>query len=233
MLDIDPRVLLFGTCYIDSEARVQLTKQWAELMLRLNADCNIWLIDSASPMRPQLDPRINVFDFKNNVGHLSRPMVTPGRDGWGRAFCKGLELASAHDYAVHIEADSLFRLPVMPICKQMRERGIKVASIPVNSANRVLERWVETGLMFFEVGWLKASDFVAQYNWPMRRARPTPEVIINALVRHDLKLMPWKGIRQDKFPGVGHANIKEGGYDWITHFHNDGLAYDRFVETVA
>jgi hypothetical protein len=229
----DIKVFLFGTCYIDSEPRVALTKQWAELMLRLNSDCDIWLIDSASPMRPQLDPRINIFDFGNNVGHLSRPGVTPGRDGWGRAFCKGLELASNHDYAVHIEADSLFRLPVAPICRQLREQAVKVASIPVNSANKILDRWVETGLMFFDVNYLKASNFVAKYNWPLRKRLPTPEVVINMMIRPDLTMMPWKGIRQDKFPAIGNANIKAGGYDWITHFHNDGPAYDRFMETVA
>lgn len=203
-------------------------------MLELNGDCDLWLIDSQSPMRPQLDERIQIFNFPDNIGHLSRPGVTQGRDGWGRAFCKGMQKAidGLYDYAVHIEADSLFRLRVLPICRQMRREGIKVASIPVNSANKELPLWIETGLMFFDVKFLKQSDFINKYNWPNRRRMPTPEIVICRLLGNDVKLMPWKGIRQDKYPLINHNNIEQGNYDWITHFHNDGAAYDRFIETI-
>jgi len=235
MSDIDPSVFLFGTCYVDSDARAKLTLQWAELMLRLNADCDIWLIDSQSPMMPQLDRRIRLFSFADNIGHLSRRSVTPGKDGWGRAFCKGLQMAidARHDYAVHIEADSLFRLPALPICRQMQRDKIVAASIPVLSGACVLQHWVETGLMFFDVEFLRRSNFVSRYDWPNRRARPTPEVVIKRMLGPDLKMMPWRGMRQDKLPTVNHDNIASAGFDWITHFHNDGAAYDRFIETIS
>lgn len=234
MPDIDPRVLLFGTCYVDTQDRAQLTRKWADLMLRLNADCDIWLIDSKSPVWPMLDNRIHVFSFPDNIGHLSRPDVTLGKDGWGRAFCKGLQnaLDGLYDYAVHIEADSLFRHKVMPICRNMRRDGINAASIPVMSGNRILHQWVETGLMFFDVGYLRKMEFIRRYDWPMRQARPTPEVVIRQLLGGDLKMMPWRGMRQDKFPAVSHKNIKQFNYDWITHFHADAWAYDRFLETI-
>jgi hypothetical protein len=235
MPDIDPRVLLFGTCYVDSEARVKLTVQWAELMLRLNADCDIWLIDSQSPLMPRLDPRIRIFSFPDNIGHLSRRNVTPGKDGWGRAFCKGLQLAidGRFDFVAHIEADSLFRLSVLPICLRMRRDKIMAASIPVLSGARVIPQWVETGLMFFDVEFLRRSNFVSRYDWPNRRSRPTPEVVINRMLGPHLTMMPWRGMRQDKLPTISRHNIAEAGFDWITHFHNDGAAYDKFLETVG
>jgi hypothetical protein len=209
--------------------------QWAELMLRLNADCDIWLIDSQSPMMPQLDRRINVFNFPDNIGHLSRRTVTPGKDGWGRAFCQGLTIAidGHYEYAVHIEADSLFRLPVLSICRQMQRDNIKAASIPVLSGDRVLRHWVETGLMFFDAEFLRLSDFIGRYDWPNRRAVPTPEAVIKRIIGPHLTMMPWRGMRQDKLPTINHRNIAGAGFDWITHFHNDGAAYDRFIETVS
>lgn len=232
-LETDPRVLLFGTCYVDSDARVKLTRQWLQLMLWLNGDCDIWLIDSKSPLPVQRNMYVHYFTFPDNIGHLSRANVTPGRDGWGRAFCKGLELAKDHDFAVHIEADSLFRLPVMPICRQMREQNIKVASIPVQSGFRgELPNWVETGLMFWDCRYVEASNFVARYDWPHRTRLPTPEVVIRKLLGADLTMMPWKGLRQDKLPTVTAKNIAQSGYDWITHFHNDGAAYDKFIEAI-
>lgn len=234
MQDIDPRVLLFGTCYVDSPDRAELTRKWAALMLRLNSDCDIWLIDSKSPMLPTLDQNVRVFSFAENIGHLSRPSVTPGKDGWGRAFCKGLQKAldGLYDYAVHIEADSLFRRQVMPICRDMRRDGIKVASIPVLSGNRVLRDWVETGLMFFDVRYLRQVEFIKKYDWPNRQVRPTPEAVVLKILGNDLRWMPWKGIRQDKSPHISHKNIAAAGYDWITHFHADIWAYDKFLETI-
>jgi hypothetical protein len=62
-------------------------------------------------------PRLQVYRFPDNIGHLARG----GKDGWGRAFCKGLEMAidGQYDYVVHIEGDSLFKRPVLPIIRQM------------------------------------------------------------------------------------------------------------------
>lgn len=221
-----PKVLIFGTTYVDSEDRALLTRQWAELHRHLNADCDFLLVDSASPDMPAIEG-LEIFDFGDNIGHLSRR----GRDGWGRAFCRGLQVAieRGYDYAVHIEGDSLFRLPVMPIVEDMRRSGTKVATVPVEGTRRKEVGWVETGLMFFEVGWLKEKDFVRLYDWPNRQERPTPEKVIFGVVGDDLRMMPWKAERGDK----SHLTVENvTGLDWVTHCHGAPEVTTRFVEHV-
>jgi hypothetical protein len=41
--------LIFGTTYIDSPDREHLTHQWLMLTRHLNPDCDILMVDSASP----------------------------------------------------------------------------------------------------------------------------------------------------------------------------------------
>lgn len=231
---LSPRVLIFGTVFEDNAARAHLTDLWVKLHGQLNPDCDLMLIDSQSPHRPGIAERhssIGYFNFSDNVGHLSRK----GADGWGRAFCKGLELAAAfsYDYAVHIEGDSLLRLPVRPIVEQMARDQTKALSTPVAGMRIPGSEtgWTETGLMFFDCRFLQASRLVERYAWPRRRSSPTPEKVVCELLGDDLKLMPWRAWRGDK-QQITAGNVVGLGLDWLTHVHHDVEAYDRFADDV-
>jgi hypothetical protein len=231
------RVLIFGTNYVATSERVWLIEQWMRLHVALNAGCNILIVDSASPKIwgnvIRWDGRGKTFvdgcevsAFPDNIGHLARG----GRDGWGRAFCYGLQAAidGGYDYVVHIEGDSLFRLPVMPIIEQMRTGGIRCASVPVRGTKRLETDWVETGLMFFEVAYLAEQSIVQRYNWeecePKRRYPHCPEWHMHGIVAPELRLMPWRAERGDKNQ-ITVDNVAE--FDWITHCAPE--VYDRFV----
>jgi SAM-dependent methyltransferase len=228
----EPRVLIFATTYIDTLERLALTKQWVDLHKRLNPGCDFLIVDSRSPVDlSSLD--CEVWSFPDNIGHLSRNGPngpnSKGRDGWGRAFCEGLNraLAGGYDYAVHIEGDSLFRLKVMDIVREMKRDGVKVASVPVEGTKRKEVGWVETGLMFFDCGYLGETDFTVRYDWPNRTERPTPEKVIFSMLGRDLKMMSWRAERGDKSQ-ITLGNITN--LDWVTHCHDRPEIYDRFVE---
>lgn len=230
-----PKILIFGTCYVDTPERLRLTRQWARLHRTLNPDCDLLLVDSCSPLLSAADVQdIELFSFADNIGHLSRNgpngPASKGRDGWGRAFCKGLEIAleRGYDYAGHIEGDSLFRLSVVPIVETMCERGIKVASVPIGYGEHQRSTWVETGLLFFETGFVRQSGFIAGYDWPNRQERPTPEVVIRGMLGPNLTMMPWRAERSDKSE-INLGNVTS--YDWVTHI-KDPAVYDHYVQSV-
>lgn len=219
------RILIFGTCYVDTEAKARLVQQWVEVNRLVNPDCDLLLVDSASPKLPgYLDTA--VYQLNDNVGHLARN----GQDGWGRAFCAGLQFAidRGYDYVVHIEGDSLCRLPVSTICMNMAFRDVAVQSVPVRGTKRVERCWAETGLMFFAVN--KLHDFIEQYDWrdgKRKRYPYTPEAVIYDILGLSLQMMAWKTTRDD----VGVltvSNVKD--YDWITHTTPE--IYDAFVKFV-
>lgn len=158
--------------------------------------------------------RIKIKWFPDNIGHLSRG----GRDGWGRAFCYGLEAAidGGYDYVVHIEGDSLFRLPIEPIIKKMVG---EVLSISVKGTKLKEHNWVETGLMFFDVKYLIDTNFIERYNWQdgsYKKYPNTPEAIIRQLVGSSLRIAPWNGMRDD-CDKLTVQNLKGKNLDWITH----------------
>lgn len=230
------KVLIFATTWIDTPQRRHLIRQWVDLHTALNPDCDFMLVDSASPLLglPPGFERATPYcahhqtrrlaSFFDNIGHLSHG----GRDGWGRAFCQGLRAAveDRYDYAVHIEGDSLFRRPVMPIIDQMARDGIKVASVPIGYGDAQRSTWVETGLMFFEVDYLRNSNFIAGYDWPNRTAKPEPEIVIRKMLGDDLAMLPLKAERSDK-DEITVDSVTD--YDWVTHCLPE--VYDRFVES--
>jgi len=243
--------LVFGTFYIDSEDRIGLTDLWKKLHLTLNDDCDFLAVDSQSPVKKFADwtpydgwrHHCMYFNFANNIGHLSRRSTTQGRDGWGRAFCKGLEIAIGlgYEFAVHIEGDSLFRLKVMDTTNWMRKEKVEIASTIVEGMRvpGLSSGWVETGLMFFTTDFLKRSDFIRRYDWPNRFATPTPERWIRQFIlegqlgmtRQNFRFMPWKALRADRNQ-ITKDNIGDLNLDWVTHQHNSAQqgVYQRFVE---
>ena len=240
-----PRTLIFATTYVDCEDRAKLTDHWLTLTSRLNPDCDLMLVDSASPWPKLIDEerhgrfeiyapdatgRRMIYRFSDNIGHLSRG----GRDGWGRAFCFGLQAAidSGYDYVAHIEGDSLFRLPLTPVVRRMREENAEVTSVPVKGMKRDMPGWVETGLIVFKTRYLVETDFITKYDWPHRKESPTPELVVARLIGNRINLMPWRAWRGDKNE-INHRNVLDLDLDWITHCHNDVLVYDRFVAALV
>ncbi|MER9937423.1 methyltransferase domain-containing protein [Mesorhizobium sp. M0088] len=220
-----PRVLVFGTTYVDTPEKQGLAAQWEELHRRLNPGVALLLVDSHSPQA--LPETVEKYAFPDNVGHLARG----GKDGWGRAFSKGLEMAidGQYDYVVHIEGDSLFKRPVMPIIRQMMAAGIKAASVPVEGTKRQETGWAETGLMFFSVDYLWQSKFIEKYDWWNRQAKPYPEQAVYDILGTDLWMLPLKAERGDRGQ-ITASNV--AGLDWVTHATPE--AYDAFVaSTVA
>ena len=237
----DPRVLIFATTYIKNDARRKLLDQWLTMTIRRNPNCDILLVDT--PPSPtsylSIDPKHGAFlpytpglatprmahRFPDNVGHLLERAGPTHRDGWGRGFCFGLQAAidGGYDYAVHIEGDSLFRFPCVPIIRQMQRHGWDaVSTLSVPGRTDMIE--IETALMFFKAGYVRESNFIANYNWPsLRTSTPSPENIIYRLLGEHLHLMPWRAERQ-------HGQLTPESVvnmDWITWA--DPEIYDNFA----
>lgn len=231
--------LIFATTYVDGPERQELTAQWLEMADVLNPDCDILIVDSKSPLSPLTgvwverfanDLRFRMFAFGNNIGHLSRK----GRDGWGRAFCKGLEsaIAGGYQYVVHIEGDSLLRVPVREMIDPMREARKFAATTRVSGMTRDFPNWVETGLMAFDTDWLIRANFISRYDWVNRGQTPTPEVVVARLISGSELILPLKAWRGDK-QQITHENIVSLGLDWVTHCHtsaNGVWAYREFMK---
>ncbi|RUU23682.1 methyltransferase domain-containing protein [Mesorhizobium sp. M7A.T.Ca.TU.009.01.3.2] len=220
-----PRILVFGTIYVDTPEKQKLAGQWEALHRKVNGwAVDLLLVDSASPVPLlEVEEGAEKYAFPDNIGHLARG----GRDGWGRAFCKGLEMAidGQYDYVVHIEGDSLFSKPVLPIIRKMMADGVKAASVPVEGTRRKETGWAETGLMFFSVDYLWQTKFIERYDWWNRTKSPTPEQVIFDLIGEDLSLLPLKAERGDRGQ-ITAATAPE--LDWITHCAPEAL--DAFVD---
>jgi predicted SAM-dependent methyltransferase len=260
------KVLIFGTTYIDTPERAELTRLWYDLHSKINPDCDLLLVDSKSPLFPKdLIPSdkfalyeggernasyyiksesstpkgLSLIQFKDNVGHLSRNgpsgAQSSGRDGWGRAFSMGLDIArtkdqaghglpeGGYDYVVHIEGDSLCKVPVRPIIGKMQREDIKVLTVPVQGTRVKETGWVETGFMFFDCTWLEQSKFTKLYDWANRKPHPTPERVIWDILEKELgigkgvRVMSWGALRGDKNQ-ITEANIHN--LEWVTHLRN-------------
>jgi hypothetical protein len=174
---------------------------------------DLLLVDSASPVldRGWLS-EVEVYAFPRQ----HRPSGARRKDGWGRAFSKGLEMAidGQYDYVVHIEGDSLFKRPVLPIIRQMMADGIKAASVPVEGTKRKETGWAETGLMFFSVDYLWQTKFIEKYDWWNRKAKPYPEQAIFDILGADLVMLPLKAERGDRGQ-ITAENV--AALDWVTH----------------
>jgi ADP-heptose:LPS heptosyltransferase/SAM-dependent methyltransferase len=221
------RTLIFGTVFVDSEDRARLVGQWQRLHKHLNPGCDLLLVDSASPYPWKAQSGVRVHDFGDNIGHLARG----GRDGWGRAFTWGLQAAidGGYDYVVHIEGDSLFQMPVAPEITYLE--SIKnciyhpVISPNVSGTKRKEKGWVETGLMMFNVEWLRSSGFIGKYDWQNRKAKPEPEKVIGDILGNGYADIPYKAERGDK----GQITAENAAsFDWITHCPQS--AFDAFVK---
>jgi len=220
------RILVFGTTYCKDEHDFCLAQQWVTLHRALNLDCDLLLVDSASPFSVA-KLGTSVVQFGDNIGHLARN----GRDGWGRAFCAGLQWAIDRDYdfVVHVEGDSLLRLPVVPICEHMSRHDLWAFVCGVNGTKFREFAWVETGVMFFTVSYVRDSNFVERYDWPdgeSKRYPHTPEAVVYHMLVQDgvLNVAPIRTMRDDR-KVLAVDNVMN--YDWISHATPE--VYDAFV----
>lgn len=236
------RTLIFGTSYCATPERRDLTILWAKLVTKLNPGADILLVDSASPFDPcvfltdqgfkewpfstvtaedfKTEPR--VIRFPDNIGHLGGG----GKDGWGRAFCMGLQYAGERHYSqvAYIDADILFAKPVAPIFRRMAQQRV-----PVTCPLDMNYQFLENGLVFMNRDMLDTDDFIRRYDWQNAKPYPFPEVRFEELLP-DIFTIPLRGCRND-WHAVTAENIRQAfpmGCDYITHCR-DPQVYQAFL----
>ena len=72
-------------------------------------------------------------------------------------------IAGGYDYVAHVEGDLLTRLDVSTICRLMQDRRIDALGTVAPGFG-----WLETGLLFFRVDYLRQSRLVERYDWQRR-----------------------------------------------------------------
>lgn len=234
------KTLILGTCYISAAGEGaqnyggQVVRLWLDLAAKLNPGADILLVDSRSPVElsavlglPRDDINGVVHVFEDNIGHLN----TTGADGWGRAFCWGVEYAIEHGYEflAYIDADIIFTRPIAPIIEGMDRKGIYAAMPPAQNY-----AFAENGMMFLDVEYLRQSKFVEHYDWPNRTRTSDPaeipEMVCERLFGDELFLLPIRAFRDTG--GVLTVNNVEHafpyGCDALTHVR-DFRVYQKFV----
>jgi hypothetical protein len=194
------RSLVFGTSYLYDEASADVLRIWQRLATRLNPQSDVAIIDSASPVPVPEYPGVIVVQLGENIGHLAKG----GRDGWGRAFCTGLQMAleCGYKYVAHVETDVVLTASVEPLFVTiMKAQG--------------WQAWPETGIMLFNVEWLRQRDFVGAYDWAhLRPTDPEPEWRCRDLIGGDLHYLSELKGRRDE--GTVKGDLP-ADYVWLTH----------------
>jgi len=233
------RILVFGTAYCATPRRLRLLEQWAEALQRVAPDCDHLVVDSQSPVfdttahpvlsrfgacrpcpsepTPMPVGHRSIIGFPDNVGHLS----AGGADGWGRAFSQGLlcAVSGGYDYVVHVEGDLLTRLDLPAICRMMQDRRIDALGAVTPGLG-----WLETGLVFLAVDYVRRTRLVERYDWSRRLPYPYPEAVLGELLGGDLFLQLWRGAKDD----VAVLSYGADELHWLTKV-NDPTAHDRFM----
>lgn len=236
------RGLIFGTFFAYDQATLELAADWRRCHAVCNPGWPLALIDSTSyrPYRSGNDPlsdfsyleigsaiesgiplesRGTIVSFADNVGHLARG----GRDGWGRAFCQGLQLAidNEFDYVAHVEADLLSCVDWSKGAGllEKQDRAVLAAFDPFHKC-------LETGLMLFRVSWLRDTDFISRYAWHLKTPADAPEDDVTDLCMEQLLFLDIPGCRDD------NNTVRPEDVDrmlYLTHCREPGL-YARFMK---
>ena len=245
-----PRILIYGTCCLSDATLRELIKLWERCIDSQNPDCDVVMIDAPGPygvekvLRPpkwswetesghiyRADPidyglmHRWVYSFTENAGHLNRG----GKDGAGRAFMQGMMIAMqrGYDYCVHVEGDLIMTRPIRPWVERMHKHGIKCAA-PFDS----YYQFGEWGLSFFNVDWLRETNFMERYDWPRQTGLPIPEIKIEQLCGDEFFTLPIRGLRND-FHQVTRAHMTSAfpyGIDYITHCYKDFGIYAELMK---
>jgi len=225
------KTLIMATSYVATNDRRELVTIWAKLAEKLNPDLDLVLVDSASPINPQefltfwrdANPKRWCYRFPDNVGHRNITRV----DGFGRAFCKGVELAieGGYDYLAHTDSDVLFAKPAAPFIEKLKASGVKVAC-----AFDPMYQFLETAIMFASVPYLKEIGFVEKYDWSTYH-ETIPEIRFEEIMNGELFTIPLRGLRNDD-NRLSWKNFDQSfhyGMDYLTHCADVGL-YKRFLK---
>lgn len=230
------KTLILGTSYISAASEgaqnypAKVVNLWARLARHLNPGCDILIVDSDSPTdvsEVTYPINLTVLQLGDNIGHIN----VSNRDGWGRAFCAGVDeaIAKGYDYIAYCDVDIISSLPVGPTIEKMARAGVRVAC-PMDCQYNFLEN----GLMFLEVDYLRDSKFVERYDWPnrTRSANPMeiPEVVFEKLMADDLFTLPIRTFRDDRNILTAHniEHLFPYGLDALTHTKYE--VYERFLE---
>jgi hypothetical protein len=195
------RTLIFGTSYIGDANAYWIARQWLHLNELLNPGTDVLVVDSASPIPFPTGNRW-LIQLGYNIGHPSRG----GSDGWGRAFCVGLEYAIAceYDLAVHIETDLLCAVPVHEIIASSREALITAQATPY--------LFIETGLMAINTAWADGINLVDKYDWASNTHGDKPEERIKRICNQGgIDTSRLRGRRDEWQDG----SVKD--HDYLTH----------------
>lgn len=205
--------LIVGTSYVHGAAAAEVFRMWAELVRKLNQHTDVLVVDSDSPtlVTPVPDIHFASIRFNDNIGHLANG----GRDGWGRAFTKGLRLAldGYYDWVVCMDCDMLFARPVSEVINKMVAHGVKCAA-PM----AIPYQFTETALSFWNVDYLREIDLIGKYDWEHPPADRLPEQRIDAICADAMFALPLRGFRNDmRVPADQLPRMFPTGIDWITH----------------
>jgi hypothetical protein len=234
--------LIFGTLYLYDAADLEFMAQWRACQEASNPGWPLLLVDAGSywrlrtghdplhdfeyrPIGEQIESGIlltapgTIVSFSDNVGHLARH----GRDGWGRAFCQGLQIAidNGFDYVAHVEGDVLSSVAwerYIALLEQ-HDKAVLVTGDPVT-------RCLETGLMLFRTPWLVESDFIARYAWDRKVSTDIPEDDVADLCLQHMLAVDIPGCRNDSHT-VMPAEVDSMLY--LTHCR-DRTLYTRFMQ---
>jgi hypothetical protein len=211
-LSLIKKAMIFGTSYVETQEQRYIFSLWLDLVTRLNPETPILIVDSASPALPDTGCA-EVLQLGNNIGHLGKT----GRDGWGRAFCAGLQRAidDGYRHVVHIETDLLFARPVKETLQKMETHGgIKITAAMANPY-----QFIETGLLFMSVRYMKWLKFIEKYDWETVTPDMLPEVRTANIMGTALFALPLRGLRNDlgQLTPARMPTMFPYGIDWVTH----------------
>lgn len=219
-----PRVsdtLILGTMYLADQQALWLARHWARITRRLNPDAYIAIVESQSELSGRDFP-VDTHMVIENIGHMSKN----GRDGWGRALTEGIRLAlfETMTWLAVIECDLLFARPVASVFDKM---AFFRPSIPAVMPVARPHEFIETGLMFLYVPYLKEIDFIGQYDW--EHTNEVPERKIERIL--EPFSLPLRGLRNDHhlLTAANMAQTFPVGIDYLTHCRDAGV-YRRFME---
>lgn len=205
------KTLILGTSYVHGAAAMEIFRMWVDLTRKLNPRVPLVVIDSDSP-ELLLFGGIDYVRFDTNIGHLSRG----GRDGWGRAFSRGVKHAidEEYDWLAALDCDLLLARPVAEIIDKMARNGVKAAA-PMAFPYQ----FTETACSFWSVDYLREIDLIGRYDWENPPANGLlPEQRIDQICAGEMFALPLRGFRNDM--GVTAEQLPRlfpGGIDWIHH----------------
>lgn len=200
--------LLFGCSYLGDLDAVMKLDLWLKCA-RMQDVSEVLVVDTYHSRHHDLmlahmrQSNERIFPFYDNIGHGSR---NGDMDGWGRAFCFGIEYAIQHDFdwAVHMECDLLSRVNVQDVIRYLESKDKPFGAPWCSQVNNV-----ETGLMYMSVKRLREIDFINRYDWQKIRPEMSiadriarqPEKVIGKIFGDEcerLDMVGWRWENQEQ-----------------------------------